>query len=213
MNREPREEDWSSLTDALLRGVAHALSNRAGALTALRDLGSSDDEGRELLGGEIERLAQLLRLLRLVPAEPGASPEALDVAAVVRDAVAVLGLHPQARDLRWTLPVVGTPQPVRAERWVLLRALLLLCAGALADSTARGASELAVTTSGDASTTVVSIGGDDATATRWREPSAYARALATRLGAGLSWDEGPLELRLPTLGELRRVEAARGEGR
>lgn len=210
MEREPRETDWNSLTDALLRGVAHALSNRAGALTALRDLGTSDDEGRELLAGEIQRLTELIRLLRLVPAERSALAEALEVPLLVRDAVAVLGLHAQARDVRWTVTVSGAPQPVRAERWVLLRVLLLLCAGALADAAAQGAGELRVTTAGDDAATLASITTGNAS-TRWRVPDAYARMLADRAGAELRWADGPLELRLPTLAELRRRERGAGE--
>lgn len=208
MSREPRDAEWSTLTDALLRGVAHALSNRTGALTALRDLGASEAETRELLAGEIERLTQLIRLLRLVPGEPTASPEALDVPATVADAVAVLGLHPQIREVRWTIATAGTPQPVRAERWVLLRSLLLLLAGALADAVSQGARELRVTTTGDEQATALVVGADQTT--RWREPTAYARTLADRMGAALSWDAGALELRLPTLAEARRREAMPG---
>ncbi len=212
MHREPSGGDWESLTDALLRGVAHALSNRTGALTALRDLGVSDAESRELLGGEIERLTRLIDLLRLLPAETASTAEALDVAALARDAVAVLALHPQGREVRWTTPVIGTPQPARTERWVLLRCLLLLCAGALDDGIAQGARELQVTTAGDAEATTVAVTSADGEPTRWRDPGAGARMLAERAGAFVSRSARGLELRLPTLAALRRQEGAPGSG-
>lgn len=207
-----RDSDWIDLTDALLRGTAHALSNRAGALSALRDLGTLDEDGRELFTGEIARLTRLIHLLRLVPAEPGALPEALDVAAIASDAVAVLALHPDSRELLWDARVDGVPQPVRAERWVLLRCVLLMCAGALAGCIARGARRLRITTSGDEETTVVSLADGDEQPTTWKEPSPYARELATRLGGALSWRGAALELRMPTLAVARAHEARRRAG-
>lgn len=207
-----RDSDWIDLTDALLRGAAHALSNRAGALSALRDLGTLDEEGRDLLTGEIARLTRLIHLLRLVPAEPGALPEALDVAAIASDAVAVLALHPDSRELRWDARVDGVPQPIRAERWALLRCVLLMCASALAGCIARGFRELRVTTSGDAEMTVVSLAVGEDQPTSWKEPSPYARELATRMGGELSWTGAALELRVPTLAVTRAHEARRRAG-
>src|SRR5690349_22537714 len=68
---EIRLTSWSELCDALVRGLAHALSNRVGALMALVDLESADlsPEERQLLPREIDRLQEINRMLKLLPAE------------------------------------------------------------------------------------------------------------------------------------------------
>ena len=124
---------WPAVSDSLIGGIAHALSNRIATLAALAELMRLDDDvaaNAELLRTEVGRLEALVHALRLLGTEGEAVPEALDLPELLGDAIA---LHRHHRDLRDVAIIVEDgerPRPVRAARARLAQALLLLLAAA-----------------------------------------------------------------------------------
>ncbi|HYD52685.1 MAG TPA: hypothetical protein VEA99_08660, partial [Gemmatimonadaceae bacterium] len=134
---------WAEESESILRGLAHALSNRAIALDLAGD--ALDDEEAEAraaataqIRGESVRVAELTRLLKLLPREGLGRPQALQVSEVLADAVALHAHHLELRDLPLTTAIAAEALPVRVERWALLRALVLLIAMARRAARAEG---------------------------------------------------------------------------
>jgi hypothetical protein len=89
---------WQLVGDAVLRGINHALANRVTALAALTASAFPDEPpGAELvalLALEVERLDELLRLLRLLPAgREGGGAELVLVSDALADAQALHAHH------------------------------------------------------------------------------------------------------------------------
>jgi hypothetical protein len=96
----------------------------------------------------------------------------------------------------------GSPLPVRAPRWALLRALVLLVDAAKRFATATGdhaASAIRVT--GDSSVVGVHVETP-------AEPSSSLVTIAERCGGTCAREGDELVLRLPSILELRRRERA-----
>ena len=64
---------WRRATDALLKGICHALNGRLGAVSGLIQISrfdhGLDDESGALLDSELERMVRIGVLLRLIPAD------------------------------------------------------------------------------------------------------------------------------------------------
>jgi hypothetical protein len=207
---------WPVLIDSLLRGIAHALSNRTGALMALTGLdpADQDDESRALLPSELSRLHDLTRLIKLLPADVGARSEAILVGDVIAEAVALLSLHPLARDLQWRVEGDQESTVVRAERWALLRLLLLTLNGARSDADKTGADTVLIRVAGDSRNVSVVICAAGQTGQAAHVPNDcgadnHTRELTDRLTATLTASAGRYELCFPALEEIRRVERER----
>jgi len=98
---------WSTVRDAVLRGLTHALSNRVMAITTLADLAgdaSAVTTTRTVLASEAVRLDALLQQFRLLSPAAAAPAEPLNIADVLAPLVDLAGRHPD---------VVGTPCDVR----------------------------------------------------------------------------------------------------
>jgi hypothetical protein len=194
--------DWSKLSDELLQGLVHALNNRVAALSAfveLARLGDDDADALNVLPTEIDQLHRVNGLFALLP-ERGSEPEALELPLVLADALSLHEHHPRLRSERCVVIHEGTPLPVRAPRWALLRVLLMLVDAAkrFAMSTGEhGASAIRVT--GDSSFVGVH-------AETHVEPSSSLVALAERCGGNCAREGDELVLRLPSILELRRRE-------
>ena len=89
---------WAAARDAALRGLVHALSNRAGTVAAVAGMLEGDAPAASVvtaarvLGGEGERLDALLAHLRLVSADPfgaDAAPEPLHPAELAAEVAAL----------------------------------------------------------------------------------------------------------------------------
>ena len=205
---EIRLSRWSELADALLRGVAHSLSNRIGALMALMHLPPDDTptEERGFLAVEIDRLQAINRALKLLPADLSPRQEAVFVADVVADALALIGMHPRGKDITFTVHERGE-QPVRVERWALLRLVLIALDTARETTMAR-----------DGDRVDIRITGDDQSVRLTLEPSgseSLARVdvstdslvdLTGRSGAVCDISDAAITIRIPALLELRRRE-------
>ena len=198
--------EWVELSDALMRGLVHALNNRITALSAFAELvGMGDEEftPERVLPGELTRLHQVNGLFRLlVPDDPG--PEALELLPVLDDALALHAHHPRLRSVRLDVRQSGTIVPLRVPRWALLRLLLMVM-----EFGKRNAEAAQRTTS------TVRIEGDDdflvISADTGGVQSHYTGAMALRCGGSVSLSGDDLCVRLPTLLQVRRAErVARG---
>lgn len=201
---------WPALLESLLRGIGHSLSNRVAGLLALAEIpiDEHDAESLGLLPHEADRLQDLLRVVKLLPAERVANPTAMVLDDVVGDGCAIMALHPSGREIAWSTANASGTQPVRVERWMLLRALLLMmdvCREWAASAGSRTA-VVVVRAGGDGATSVLEVavvggsGGD-----RSFDDDGYLASLVDRLGGTLHAGT-TLALELPTLGELRRRE-------
>src|SRR5574338_536095 len=93
-------DQWLRVNEKVLKGLNHQLTNRLAALEAVSQLfepgEATDAQLVEALAREVERVGTLLRLYRLLPAEPTALPETVRVQDIVP---AVLELHTHHADL------------------------------------------------------------------------------------------------------------------
>lgn len=199
--------DWVQLSDALLRGLIHAMNNRVTALGALAELAMAGDgeiTPGKVLPEEMLRMQQVNRMFRLLLADD-LEPEALELKPVLDDTLALHAHHPRLRAMRIEIQQRGTVMPVRAPRWALVRLLLLLVEGATVAHGRRG----------DAAAELHVDGREDAITLRCRsdgDPAAYAVAMAGLCGGTLRANGEDAELTLPTLLTLRRRERAARTG-
>jgi hypothetical protein len=198
----PSLDDWPTLSDELLQGLVHALNNRVAALSAfveLARLGDDEIEPGTVLPSEIAHLHRVNALVGLLPAR-GRRTEALELPLVLEDALQLHEHHPRLRDKACSVSREGMLLPVRAPRWALLRALVILVHAAKREGeSVQGRGGSALRLHGENATVSVSV------ATR-ADPSPYLSELA-RMCAGTVAREGDdLVLRLPSVVELRRRE-------
>ena len=201
-------DDWRTISEELLQGLVHALNNRVAALSAFVELAKlGDEEGDPLtvLPTEIAQLHRVNALFGLLP-ERKAEAEALELRAVLDDAVLLHQHHPRLRGEQIAMTFEGAPGAVRAPRWALVRAMvMLLHAAKRPEEPARAHGETALRVRADDTTVSVHV----ATAAA---PSADLVALAEHCGGHVTRTADELVLSLPSLRELRRREReARGE--
>src|SRR3954468_5936970 len=91
--------EWNRIVDAVLRGLGHALNNRAAALSAVIEL--SKDDGPEatasILTTELQRMRELSALVRSMGA-PRPGMEAFSPRDAAAEALTVLSMHADQRD-------------------------------------------------------------------------------------------------------------------
>lgn len=196
--------EWDGLVESVLRGIAHALNNRAAALSAVmelsRDPGEDPGAVTSILGSELERVSDLVGAVRSMLSSKGGA-DAIAPADAAAEALAVLLLHADLRDRRLTIDASGA-QPIRVPRWMFVRALVVLGANA---GRAAAVTNVLVTADGDWLVARV----DDAGASLG-EPTPYLAELALAMdGAPLKSGEG-YGFRVPTLAALRRREGREG---
>jgi hypothetical protein len=203
----PVSDDWRTISEELLQGLVHALNNRVAALSAFVELARlGDEEGDPLtvLSQEIAQLHQVNGLFGLLP-ERRSEPEALELRVVLDDAIRLHEHHPTLRGEHVAVTYEGAPGAVRAPRWALVRAMVMLVH--IAKRT-RGSAR------GDAAP--LRVRGEQASVgvhiVTPMEPSTDLVALAERCGGEIAREHDELVLRLPSLRELRRREReARGD--
>jgi hypothetical protein len=201
-------DDWRTISEELLQGLVHALNNRVAALSAFVELAKlGDEEGDPLTVLPVE-IAQLLRvnaLFALLP-ERKAEAEALDLRAVLDDAIRLHEHHPRLRSAQVDVSFEGAPGVVRAPRWALVRAMVMLVHAAKRDAESnpsRGGARIRV--NGDEDSVAVHVAAIAA-------PSPDLVALAVRCGGRVVRAGDELVLTLPSLRALRRREReAQGE--
>jgi hypothetical protein len=204
----PVSDDWRTISEELLQGLVHALNNRVAALSAFVELAKlGDEEGDSLTVLPVE-IAQLLRvnaLFALLP-ERKSEAEALELRAVLDDAIRLHEHHPRLRGGQVDLTFQGGAAVVRAPRWALVRVLVMLVHLAKRSAeTNQGRGGAAIRVHGDDNSVVVHLPTVAA-------PSADLAALAARCGGRMERVDDEVVLTLPSLRALRRREReAQGE--
>ena len=187
--------EWNHHVESVMRGLAHALNNRAAALSAVIELSAEPDDDptatREILQGEMERVAELVRVVRVIGV-PRGELEAIVPSDLVADLKSILHLHADLRD-RTAEFATSTAAPVRVHRWMLMRALVALAA----TTTARPGERTFTVT--------LATEGDWLTARANAPRSSYMGELARAMGGAPNPDGSGF--RIPTLESLRRREA------
>ena len=205
----PAGDDWRTISEDLLKGLVHALNNRVAALSAfveLAKLGDEEEDPLSVLPLEITQLHQVNTLFGLLP-QRTAEPEPLELRAVFDDALRLHEHHPQFRGEPVDLEFEGAPGAVRAPRWALMRALVMLVHAAKREARSGRARAAVILVRGGDTTIAVRVPTSEAS-------SADVDELAQRCGGRVERTDGELALTMPSLRELRRRERdARGESR
>lgn len=196
--------EWSYTVESVMRGIAHALNNRAAALSAVIELSRdpTDDPTMTgaILGTELERVQGLGAVITTL-GQPRAGTEAFAPGAAADEALEVLKLHGQHRDRTITIDAYSAP-PTRVPRWMFVRSLIALAVagsrGLLASTTNLS---ITVVEDGEGDWIVASVDGAYTPSTT---ASPYMCELARAMG-GEPLDK-PLGFRVPTLTALRRRE-------
>jgi hypothetical protein len=194
--------EWLALSDDLLAGLVHALNNRVTALSVCVELATLGDDQMlrdGMMTVEARRLQRASALLGLLPAR--GQPEALEVAPVLEDALAIHEQHPRMRGIDCRVSVLAAPPPVRVPRWALLRLLLVMMHEAKSAAVDSGHKTVTIELSGDARELQIRAPARE-------NLSVYAAALATLCGGALGRQEDDAVCTLPGLAEVRRREGA-----
>jgi nitrogen-specific signal transduction histidine kinase len=124
------DQAWSSVSEALVRGLAHALSNRIatiGTIAELLRVGGDDPAAMsEMLGVETSRLEDLLEQMRALSARQSGRLEAMRLSDAVAGAMAMHSYHPERRSIAMTVEPGDESRPVLGDALRLQRELLLL---------------------------------------------------------------------------------------
>jgi hypothetical protein len=202
------ESRWSSVADGLLRGLAHALSNRVAALqavTQLLDVSTTiSGELRAALAGEAGRLNALVELLRVLPLGPAS---AIRLPELLPEVLALHAMHPDLPDPASSLAVDADPLPVHGDAAALTRALLLLLW--VLSPTGVEAEAVSVRIDGDEEWAVVDLAGSatrETGAAVLREAEAMLERGGFEAAIVLEDDRQPgVRLRIATLARRRRL--------
>lgn len=195
---------WPAAADGVLRGLAHELSNRTGTIGAVAEALAAERPDSRLaaaLGVEAERLQELLRLLRLLPADAERTAEPVRPADVVSDALALFALHPAGRGATVDAAALDDAPPVRVRVPALTRALLVLLTATAGDE----GEAVRVHAAADDAWLELRVEGEGAVGDA-DGALEEAGALVAADGGAATWSDGALALRLPTLAAVRRRE-------
>ena len=198
--------EWTGYVEGVLRGIAHALNNRAAALSAVIEL-IRDPEDREdpavvgsILGTELERVGSLVAAVRSIAAPRGGA-DAFTPSDAATEAAAVLSLHVEQREHHVVIDAAGAP-PLRVQRWMYVRALIALAANAT-----RIDSAATVRVTGDGEWLVTQLNKAVSPLT---PVTPYVSELAQAMGGSALAREEGYGFRVPTLAALRRREGREG---
>ena len=202
---------WLSTHDDLLRGLAHAFSNRVATVVAfagLLDPSRAPDE-RVLSGlrADADRLEGLLEQLRQLPWREGADLEPMIPGDGVRAALALVAHHPEYRDVHCTVVMADDVQPVRADPGALQHALCVALVAASRVGAGQAGVRVALSTEGEVVRIEVSADGSTGAGdleSLARDADAITWLLARSHGRGEATPYGCL-IELPTLHAARRL--------
>lgn len=187
--------EWAHHVESVLRGLAHALNNRAAALSAVIELSSEPDDDpaatRGILVEEMSRVQDLVKVVRAIGV-PRSGIEAIVPADLAPEIQSIMALHADLKDRAVKVDAASAPV-VRVARWMFTRALVSLAASATAPAGER--------------TVTLTLGqeGDWLVARAPGAKSGYAGELARAMGGEPLGDASGF--RIPTLEAVRRREA------
>ena len=126
-------DQWLRVSEKLLKGLNHELTNRVATLeAAVGRLQSEDTAGHrataKALATEIGKLNALLQLYRALNAETLASPEPVRMQDVVPQAVGLHEHHVDLRHIRCQVNGDASAEPVRVRHTALVRCTIVLLA-------------------------------------------------------------------------------------
>ncbi|MEP7087966.1 MAG: hypothetical protein ABI884_11720 [Gemmatimonadota bacterium] len=121
---------WAAVSETLVRGLAHALSNRIATIGTIAELLRVDGDDpvamSEMLGVETRRLEDLLEQMRALSAQQSGRQEAMRLTDAVAGAMALLSYHPERRSIAITVEPGDESRPVLGDAIRLQRELILL---------------------------------------------------------------------------------------
>jgi hypothetical protein len=205
-------EEWLALVDQALQGLHHALNNRIGSLSAVVELfqmgdGPTDGTGFDSLSADLARLEECNRVVRLLPKDPAAGEEPLILDDVLADVFAIHRYLHDVRDLDVTIVPARYVEPVRAERWALLRVLTMLLADAKRLAKQTNAVVRAASQSDEQWVRIeFRIGSPLVAEIPAATSGSYAGTLAASFGGTVTRSPGLVQLRLPTLKARRAAD-------
>ena len=203
------------IVDRALHGLHHALNNRIGSLSALVELYQlgdlpPDGSGFENLAADLARLGDCNRMVRLLPSDSVAGEEPLILDDVLADVFAIHRYLHDVRELQVTIVPTRYVEPVRVERWALVRVLtMLLCDAKRLAKDTHSPAVRAVTESDEQWVRVEFRVGAPLVAESpapGRPGSRYAERLAESFGGKVDRRAGIAELRVPTLKARRAAD-------
>jgi hypothetical protein len=205
-------EEWLDLVDEALNGLHHALNNRIGSLSALVELHqlgelTPDGPGFGNLAADVARLEDCSRIAGLLPRSPAGGEEPLILDDVLADVFAVHRFLHEVRDVQVTIVPARYVEPVRLERWALVRVLALLLNDAKRLAKTTG-SIIRIVTESDEQWVRVELGVGSPLVAGVPDParSDYAAKLGVSLGGVVTRRPGVVELKLPTLKSRRAAD-------
>ncbi|CAN5677517.1 hypothetical protein BH23GEM3_BH23GEM3_05200 [soil metagenome] len=149
----PVADAWLGVSDDLLWGINHALSNRLAAVAAVVRILQFSDTGLDplfsVLGQEITNLEKTIALLRLLPRNPDEQPEPVHLTDTLTSVLALHRLQSDGRDLEYEVDAAPDVLPVWIEPSTLAHALLLLLSSAARIAERAGNTSISVTCRGD----------------------------------------------------------------
>lgn len=205
-------EEWVELVDQALQGLHHALNNRIGSLSALVELHQlgdlpADGTGFENLSADLTRLSDCNRMIRLLPRDAVVGEEPLILDDVLADVFAIHRYLHDARELQVTVAPTRYVEPVRVERWTLVRVLTLLLRDAKRLARDTSSAVRAVAESDEQWVRVeFRIGSPAVETVPVSGGTRYAELLAESFGGRIERKPGVAELRLPTLKARRAAD-------
>lgn len=205
-------EEWVELVDQALHGVHHALNNRIGSLSALVELHQLGDlqqnaAGLENIAADLARLTDCNRMLRLLPRDGVSGEEPMILDDVLADVFAIHRYLHDGRDQQVTVPPTRFVEPVRVERWALVRVLTLLLRDAKRLARQTGANVRSLVESDEQWVRVeFSIGSPPVTEVPVSAGGRYAELIAESFGGNVERRQGVVVLRVPTLKSRRAAE-------
>jgi hypothetical protein len=139
---EAATDPFDVLRDAILRGMAHALSNRVAALGGINSLADPGQVWTERLSkalqDEARRLEEILRLMRLLPDDGRGEPGAIELQPLIPDVIALHAYSSALLQVECAATYDRETMPIYANRPRLVRSLLLVIDAAKRHAKARG---------------------------------------------------------------------------
>jgi C4-dicarboxylate-specific signal transduction histidine kinase len=121
---------WSEVSETLVRGLAHALSNRISTIGTIAELLRVDGDDpvamSEMLGVETRRLEDLLEQMRALSSRSAGRLDAMRLTDAVAGAMSLHSYHPERRAIAITVEPGDESRPVLGDEIRLQRELLIL---------------------------------------------------------------------------------------
>jgi hypothetical protein len=191
---------WLTIHDDLLRGLAHAFSNRVATVVAIAaHLDPTRVPDERLLAGlrsDVDRLDELLKCLRQLPRRGEGDPEPMLPVDGVTAALALLAHHPAYGAMRCTVVGAEGVPPVRVDPSALQHAVCVALVSACRAGGDVAGVAVALSSHGDVVRITVSAAeghgeleaaalAQGVSAVDWLLAGSYGRGFAAPLGCGL----------------------------